>query len=107
MKILVTGGAGCIGSDLAEALAARGDHVRVVDNLSSGKSKHIAALRDKPEVEFVEGDLEHPALVDAVMSGVEMVYHLAANPDVKFAPGDPARKAARSSTSGTIVVNPA
>jgi nucleoside-diphosphate-sugar epimerase len=64
MKILVTGGAGCIGSDLAEALAARGDHVRVVDNLSSEKSEHIAALRDEPEC----GDVRRG---DGVSSGGE------------------------------------
>src|SRR5437660_984787 len=104
MKILVTGGAGCIGSDLAEALIARGDSVRVVDNLSSGKLEHIAPLRGKPGFEFVDGDLEDPALVDAAMSGVEMVYHLAANPDVKFVAGDPTDKDLRQNTICTYNV---
>lgn len=89
MKTLVTGGAGCIGSDLAEALLAEGAHVVVIDNLSSGKVEHIAPMRGHPNFTFVNGDLEDAALVASVMSGVEMVYHLAANPDVKFSPGDP------------------
>jgi len=88
MKVLVTGGAGCIGSDLAEALLAQGDYVLVVDNLSSGKLEHIAPMRDHPNFRFIEGDLEDLALVKSAMGGVEMVYHLAANPDVKFAEGD-------------------
>jgi UDP-glucose 4-epimerase len=104
MKMLVTGGAGCIGSDLAQALVDRGNHVRVVDNLSSGKSEHIAPLRGHPAFEFVEGDLEHPAQVDAVMSGVDMVYHLAANPDVKFIAEDPTDKDLRQNTICTYNV---
>jgi UDP-glucose 4-epimerase len=104
MQMLVTGGAGCIGSDLAEALIARGDYVRVVDNLSSGKSEHIEPIRDNPAFEFVEGDLEDPALADAVMTGVEMVYHLAANPDVKFVQGDATDKDLRQNTICTYNV---
>lgn len=104
MKMLVTGGAGCIGSDLAEALVARGDHVRVVDNLSSGKVEHLAPLSNHPEFEFIQGDLEHPGLVDAVMDGIDMVFHLAANPDVKFLPGDPTDKDLRQNTLCTYNV---
>ena len=104
MKILVTGGAGCIGSDLAEALAARGDQVRVVDNLSSGKLEHITPLRSRPGFEFIEGDLEDPAVTDQAMSGIEMVYHLAANPEVKFVEGDPTDKDLRQNTICTYNV---
>src|ERR1700719_2039209 len=88
MKTLVTGGAGCIGSDLAEALLARGDRVVVIDNLSSGKLEHIAPMRGHRNFTFVEGDREHAALVVSLMDDIEMVYHMAANPDVKFSPGD-------------------
>lgn len=88
MKALVTGGAGCIGSDLAEALLQRGDEVLVLDNLSSGKLEHIAPLRDNPQFRFVEADLEDAAAVDRAMSGIDIVYHMAANPDVKFSEGD-------------------
>lgn len=88
MKILVTGGAGCIGSDLAAALLSRGDQVVVADNLSSGKIEHIEPLRANPNFTFLEGDLEDVQFVKAAVEGRDMVYHLAANPDVKFAEGD-------------------
>ena len=87
-RVLVTGGAGCIGSDLAARLLARGTHVTVLDNLSSGKWQHIKSLADHPKFHFVEGDLLNGELVDSVMNRVQMVYHLAANPDVKFTHGD-------------------
>jgi UDP-glucose 4-epimerase len=88
MKALVTGGAGCIGSDLAAALLARGDQVVVIDNLSSGRLEHLAPLRGNPNFSFIEGDLEDAALVVSVMNGIDLVWHLAANPEVKFSIGD-------------------
>jgi UDP-glucose 4-epimerase len=88
MKALVTGGAGCIGSDLAAALLARGDQVVVIDNLSSGSLEHLAPLRGSPNFSFIEGDLEDAALVASVMNGVDLVWHFAANPEVKFSMGD-------------------
>jgi UDP-glucose 4-epimerase len=88
MKVLVTGGAGCIGSDLAEALLARGDRVVAIDNLSSGKIEHVEPMLGNPHFTFVEGDLEDTALLGPAMNGVDMVYHLAANPDVKFVEGE-------------------
>lgn len=104
MKTLVTGAAGCIGSDLAAVLLARGDEVVVVDNLSSGKLEHIEPLRGNPRFRFVEGDLEDPAMVESVMDGIGMVYHLAANPDVKFSPGDETDKDLRQNVICTYNV---
>jgi UDP-glucose 4-epimerase len=92
MRTLVTGVAGCIGSDLAEALVARGDFVTGIDNLSSGKMEHLSGLRGHQNFRFIEGDLEDPAAVQAAMQDTEFVWHLAANPDVKFTPGDPTDK---------------
>jgi len=103
-RILVTGGAGCIGSDLAEALLNRGCQVTVLDNLSSGKWVHIVDLMRRPGFQFIEGDLLDLATLDEAMHGVEMVYHLAANPDVKFAPGDPTDKDLRQNTLCTYNV---
>jgi len=88
MRVLVTGGAGCIGSDLAAALLERGDQVLVIDNFSSGKLEHIEPMRGHPDFRFLEGNLEDMAVVESAMGGVEMVYHMAANPDVKFVDGD-------------------
>jgi len=102
--ILVTGGAGCIGSDLAAALLERGDRVTVIDNLGSGKYEHIEALLPLPGFRFIEGDLLDPAALETAMEGVSMVCHLAANPDVKFIPGDPTDKDLQQNTICTYLV---
>jgi UDP-glucose 4-epimerase len=103
-RILVTGGAGCIGSDLAKALSERGHEVTVIDNLSSGKWEHMEDLLPLPGFRFIEGDLLDEAALDAAMDHAGMVYHLAANPDVKFVPGDPTDKDLRQNTLGTYQV---
>ena len=73
---LVTGGAGFIGSHIAEALARRGDRVRIFDNLSTGTSANFAAFADK--VEFVQGDLVDLAAVTKAVAGVDCIFHEAA-----------------------------
>jgi UDP-glucose 4-epimerase len=75
-NVLVTGGAGFIGSHLVHALVERGDRVRVLDNLSTGKRRNLADVADS--IEFVEGDLVDAATVARAVSGVELVYHEAA-----------------------------
>jgi UDP-glucose 4-epimerase len=104
MRTLITGAAGCIGSDLAEALVAHGEDVVGVDNLSSGKIEHLASLRQSRNFHFIEGDLEDPAIVEAAIRGVDFVWHLAANPDVKFVDGDPTDKDLRQNTICTYNV---
>jgi UDP-glucose 4-epimerase len=104
VKALVTGGAGCIGSDLVQALLARGDEVVVIDNLSSGKVEHLEPFQTDRRFRFMEGDLEDSAFVDTVMIGVEMVWHMAANPDVKFVEGDATDKDLRQNTICTYHV---
>lgn len=75
-KYLVTGGAGFIGSNIAEALIKQGDQVRVFDNLSTGKKENLSCVAGK--VELFEGDIrDREALVKA-MAGVDYVLHLAA-----------------------------
>jgi UDP-glucose 4-epimerase len=73
---LVTGGAGFIGSHIVGALVARGDRVRVLDNLSTGHRRNIDV--HKAEVEFIEGDLVNPRDVERALAGVEVVFHEAA-----------------------------
>jgi UDP-glucose 4-epimerase len=104
MKALVTGGAGCIGSDLVEALLLRGHHVTAVDNLSSGKLEHVSPFLNQPGFRFVEGDLLDSSLLEGLLQDVEFVYHLAANPDVKFTPGDATDKDLRQNTIATYNV---
>jgi UDP-glucose 4-epimerase len=73
---LVTGGCGFIGSHLAEALVARGERVRIFDNLSSGREENIAGFRQ--QVDFVRGDVRDPEDVRRAMTGVTHVFHEAA-----------------------------
>ncbi len=73
---LVTGGAGFIGSHLVDALLARGDRVRVLDDFSTGSWDNLADARDR--VEVVEGDITDPSTVRSAMRGVELVFHQAA-----------------------------
>lgn len=72
-RILVTGGAGFIGSHLLEALAAAGDDLRVLDDLSTGRRANLP-----PGAELIEGDVADPHAVAAAMAGVDACYHLAA-----------------------------
>lgn len=73
---LVTGGAGFIGSHLAEALVRRGDRVRVLDNLSTGFLANLESVFDR--IEFIEGDVADPACVAEAVRGVDCVFHQAA-----------------------------
>jgi UDP-glucose 4-epimerase len=73
---LVTGGAGFIGSHIAEALVNRGDKVRVLDNLSTGHVSNLAHLQKR--VEIVEGDITDERAVAAAVRGVDCVFHQAA-----------------------------
>jgi UDP-glucose 4-epimerase len=103
-KMLITGGAGCIGSELAEALLDRGHEIVIYDNLSSGRKSHIEALLQNRRCRFVEGDLLDGAKLDEAMAGVHVVWHLAANPDVKFTPGEATDKDLRQNTMATYQV---
>jgi nucleoside-diphosphate-sugar epimerase len=83
---LVTGGAGFIGSHLAEELARRGETVRVVDNLSTGKRHNLAHV---PSVEFMEGDLADLDVARRAVEGIDFVLHQAAIPSVPRSVQDP------------------
>ena len=85
-QFLVTGGAGFIGSHLAEELVRRGERVRVVDSLITGKRKNLEHL---PKVEFIEGDLADLTVARQAMRGVEYVLHQAAIPSVPRSVEDP------------------
>lgn len=91
MKILVTGGAGFIGSHLDDALIARGHNITVVDNLVLGRKENIAHLMDNPNFKFVEADiLDAETMHKVFIEGqFEMVYHLAANSDIQKGGKDP------------------
>jgi len=84
---LVTGGAGFIGSHVAERLVREGHSVRVVDNLSTGFESNLTPLRG--DLELLVGDLRDPAICRAACAGVELVFHLAALPSVPRSMADP------------------
>jgi len=85
-QYLVTGGAGFIGSHLCEELARRGETVRVVDSLITGKRANLAHV---PGVEFIEGDLADVAVATRAVRGVDYVLHQAALPSVPRSVEDP------------------
>lgn len=86
MRVLVTGGAGFIGSHLSERLLAAGHGVRVLDNLSSGKR---ANLPRHSGLEFIEGDVRNSADVEQVSPGIDAIIHLAAVASVQASIDDP------------------
>ncbi|KPK52715.1 MAG: NAD-dependent dehydratase, partial [Thiotrichales bacterium SG8_50] len=86
MKLLVTGGAGFIGSHLIERLLIGGSGVRVLDNLSTGKRANLPA---HGAIEFVEGDIRDRQTVDAAVAGVDVIVHLAAVASVQASVDDP------------------
>src|SRR4051794_18035620 len=84
---LVTGGAGFIGSSIAETLLAKGERVRILDDFSTGRRSNVEAL--KGEFEVVEGSIVNPEVVTRAMKGVEVVFHQAAIPSVARSVEDP------------------
>jgi len=77
-KILVTGGAGFIGSHLTEALIKRGDHVVVVDDQSTGSVDNLDRVRSSSQLTWVSGSISDQQLVSDLVSDVDHIYHLAA-----------------------------
>lgn len=90
MLVLVTGGAGFIGSHLVEALTTRGNRVRVLDDFSTGRRQNLAMI-DAGRLELIEGDVRDAATTDAVATGVDAIVHLAAVASVQASVDNPPR----------------
>jgi len=84
MKILITGGAGFIGSHLAERLVEEGNQVVVVDNLSTGRLENIESIKANGIFHYTIGSILNRELLEKLMEGVDQVYHLAAAVGVKY-----------------------
>ena len=84
MKIMITGGAGFIGSHIVDKLIAQNNEVIVYDNLSSGKLEFIKAHLNKENFKFIKADLLDFERLKREMKDVKVVYHIAANPDVRL-----------------------
>jgi len=102
-KAFVTGGAGFIGSHLAERLLNDGYYVVVVDNLSTGSLKNIETLKDDERFDFIEGDVQNVNLVEDVISSCDIIFHLAASVGVRLIADNPVQTI-ETNIRGTEVV---
>jgi UDP-glucose 4-epimerase len=89
MKVLVTGGAGFIGSHLVDRLVHEGYEVKVIDNLSSGRIENIKHHTDAGKIELIIGDLKDPETALKAVEEVDVVFHFAANPEVRVSTTNP------------------
>ena len=87
--MLVTGGAGFIGSHLTEELLKQGNRVAVLDNFSNGKTENLQHLLHNPMLTLVKEDLKRPKKLGQLLSESDTIYHLAANPEVRLGETDP------------------
>ena len=90
-SVLVTGGAGFIGSNLCEVLLSQNNHVRCLDNFITGKRENISHLQDHSKFEFIEGDIRDSECCNAVTKGVDVILHQAALGSVPRSIEDPLR----------------
>lgn len=91
MHVLVTGGAGFIGSHLVERLLAEGHTVTVLDDFSGGRPENLAAVLDHPRLRLLRGDVTDPHILSAALDGIDAVFHLAAVVGVPRVLADPLR----------------
>lgn len=103
MRALVTGGAGFIGSHLAERLIDSGVEVIVIDNLSTGRLANLETFRRRPGFQFVKGDIRDVNLVQLLVSQCDVVYHLAAAVGVQLIADAPVHTI-ETNIAGTEVV---
>jgi UDP-glucose 4-epimerase len=103
-RALITGGAGFIGSTLAERLLADGHEVVVYDSFVTGQRRFVEELAASPRAEVIEGDVLDAASLREAMAGCDTVFHLAANADVRFGLEDPSRDFTQNTTATFMVL---
>ena len=91
MKVLITGGAGFIGSHLSQLLLDDGDEVFCLDDLSTGSLENVAQFEGNPRYHLVVDSVLHPAIVNELVNKVDVVYHLADADGVKTIVEQPVR----------------
>ncbi len=87
-NILVTGGAGFIGSHLVDRLIEEGNRITIFDNLSSGKIKFIEKHLENTDFTLIKGDILDHERIERACKDIDLVYHIAANPDVRLGTSD-------------------
>ncbi|MFH0778736.1 MAG: GDP-mannose 4,6-dehydratase [Candidatus Eisenbacteria bacterium] len=107
MKVLVTGGAGFIGSHLAEALLSRGDEVWVIDDLSTGRRENISHLEDSPCFHWCWGSVLDRQLVRRIIARCDLVYHLAAAVGVSYVVNNPLKSLITNIRGAEVVLEEA
>ncbi|MHC4758704.1 MAG: GDP-mannose 4,6-dehydratase [Planctomycetota bacterium] len=107
MKVLITGGAGFIGSHLAESLLGDGVEVTVVDNLSTGCLENIKNFCKNPKFEFHEGDIRDESLIERLAERNDVIYHLAAAVGVQLIADDPVHTIETNITGTEVVLEKA
>jgi UDP-glucose 4-epimerase len=105
MRVLITGGAGFIGSHLADALIARGDSVTILDNLSTGTLKNLSGVVEK--IEFIEGDIRDQDLVQKLTHKTDVVLHMAAALGVQTIMHHTVESVSTNFTGSEVVMNAA
>jgi len=103
VRVLVTGGAGYIGSHLVDALIKRGDEVLVIDNLSTGKIENIRHVLGHPTFHFINDSILNEALLERFVPSMDLIFHLAAAVGVRNVLQDPLA-AINTNVRGTEVV---
>ena len=91
MRVLVTGGAGFIGSHLSEQLLLSGHEVWALDDLSTGRVENLRTFERNPRFRFLEGDVTDRALVGGIVAQCNRVFHLAAAVGVRYVLENPLR----------------
>src|SRR5678815_6200874 len=102
-RVLITGGAGFIGSHLAERLIADGHFVTILDDFSTGRMENVAGLLDRPGFQLVRDSVENEQTVNTLMAACDEVYHLASAVGVQLVLDEPVRTI-RTTIHGTEVV---
>ena len=105
MRVFITGGAGFIGSHLADALVARGDAVTILDNMSTGSASNIAHLEGT--IEIIKGDIRDVATVEKAMANTDLVLHMAAALGVNTILESPIESVSTNFTGSEVVLQAA
>ena len=103
MRVLITGGAGFIGSHLADAYLGRGDDVTIIDDLSTGSIHNIEHIKKHPRFHYTIDSVQNYPIVAELVDGCDVVFHLAAAVGVKLIVESPVRTI-ETNVRGTEVV---